>query len=103
MTDRERRINEALKHLGEEFRRGLLDQQEYRVRRRRLVDSWSEHDVTTSPGTRNGATITEPALGAPAPSGAPGRNRRWLVAVLVALAVLILLAVGLGWTVSGRA
>lgn len=45
----ENRINEALHSLGEEFRMGMIGAVEYRTRRRTLIGSWGERDVTTSP------------------------------------------------------
>ncbi|MGQ0587125.1 MAG: hypothetical protein ACT4PK_07980 [Gammaproteobacteria bacterium] len=47
----EARINDALKTLGEEFRLGMVQPEEYRGRRRLLLESWYEKEVTTSPGT----------------------------------------------------
>ena len=47
----EARINDALKQLGEEYRLGMVQPEEYRARRRMLLDSWNERDVTTSPGS----------------------------------------------------
>jgi hypothetical protein len=47
----EARINEALKQLGEEYRLGMVQAEEYRTRRRMLIDSWDEEEVTTSPGS----------------------------------------------------
>ena len=51
----EARINDALKQLGEEFRLGMVQAEEYRRRRRLLFESWNERDVTTSPGSLRAA------------------------------------------------
>lgn len=51
----EARINDALKQLGEEFRLGMVQAEEYRRRRRALFESWNERDVTTSPGSLRAA------------------------------------------------
>lgn len=47
---KEARINEALRRLGDEFRLGMVPEEEYRKRRRLLLESWGERDVTTAPG-----------------------------------------------------
>lgn len=57
----EGRINDALKQLGEEYRLGMVQPEEYRARRRLLLESWHERDVTTSPGSlKSGRTATRP-------------------------------------------
>jgi len=53
----EARINDALKTLGEEFRLGMVQPEEYRARRRMLLESWNERDVTTSPGSLRSAKL----------------------------------------------
>lgn len=50
MPSQESRLNDALRHLGEEFRLGMVSAEEYRTRRRLLLESWGERDITTSPG-----------------------------------------------------
>lgn len=56
----EARINDALKQLGEEYRLGMIQPEEYRARRRMLLDSWNERDVTTSPGSLRVANLPPP-------------------------------------------
>ena len=84
----EARINDALKQLGEEFRLGMVQPEEYRARRRLLLESWHERDVTTSPGSLKGSKLpprAPPTQRAAAPS--PDRNTPKLV--LIGLAVTI--------------
>lgn len=84
----EARINEALRRLGDEFRLGMVPEEEYRKRRRLLLESWGERDVTTVPGTMR----TRPAP-APAPAAktatSPAHRR-----LGTGFAVLVLLAAG---------
>ena len=47
----EARINDALRQLGEEYRLGMIQAEEYRARRRLLFEAWNELEVTTSPGS----------------------------------------------------
>jgi len=56
MAGQEARINDALKQLGEEYRLGMVQGVEYRARRKLLVDSWGERDVTTAPRSLKSAT-----------------------------------------------
>jgi hypothetical protein len=51
----EARINDALRQLGEEHRLGMVQAEEYRSRRRMLIESWHEKEVTTSPGSLRAA------------------------------------------------
>ena len=70
----EARINDALMRLGEEFRLGMIQADEYRSRRRGLLESWYEKEVTTSPGTLRSAgysTIPPGEKKAIAPAGIP--------------------------------
>jgi hypothetical protein len=69
----EARINDALKQLGEEFRLGMVQPEEYRSRRRLLLESWNERDVTTSPGSLRSLPPHIPAKGSVpvAPVAAP--------------------------------
>lgn len=74
MSGHEARINDALKQLGEEFRLGMVQAEEYRARRRALLESWGERDATTSPGSMRSKTSTtpnktplKPAVAAPEP------------------------------------
>lgn len=62
----EARINDALKQLGEEYRLGMVQPEEYRARRRMLLDSWNERDVTTSPGSLRAKNLPPPR---PPPTG----------------------------------
>jgi hypothetical protein len=96
MSGHEARINDALKQLGEEFRLGMIKPEEYRGRRKALLDSWGERDATTSPGslrktTPGVAPLRKPtsALAAPA---AGGGNKALTVALVIA--VLLGLAIG---------
>lgn len=87
----EARINDALKQLGEEFRLGMVQPEEYRARRRLLLESWHERDVTTSPGSLRSARLAAqpaPAKGAALP--APDKNTPKLVLIGLAVAVGIL-------------
>ncbi|HUR40807.1 MAG TPA: hypothetical protein VM240_06515 [Verrucomicrobiae bacterium] len=87
MSGHEARINEALKQLGEEFRLGMVQAEEYRARRRLLLESWGERDATTSPGSlraRASTTLTHehaPRSAAPAP---PRKGVAIAVGVLLA-------------------
>jgi hypothetical protein len=55
----EARINDALRQLGDEYRLGMVQPEEYRARRRMLLDSWYERDVTTSPGSLRSANLPQ--------------------------------------------
>ena len=50
MSGHEARINDALKTLGEEYRLGMVAAEEYRSRRRMLLESWGERDVMMAEG-----------------------------------------------------
>jgi len=84
----EARINEALKQLGEEFRLGMVQPEEYRSRRRLLLESWNERDVTTSPGSLRSLPPHVPAKGpmAAAPVAAPAGKFPKLVVIGIAVA-----------------
>ena len=78
----EARINEALRQLGEEHRLGMVQPEEYKARRRLLIEAWNEKEVTTSPGSLRKAgfgTIppgqNEVKLALKAPEGAALGNR----------------------------
>lgn len=95
----EARINEALRQLGEEHRIGMVSPEEYRARRRMLIESWHEQEVTTSPGSlRSVGLSTLP----------PGRKKAFAVTaspttprlVLVGLAVAAGIAVS-AWLMFG--
>jgi len=86
----EARINEALKQLGEEFRLGMVQPEEYRSRRRLLFESWNEQEVTTSPGSLRSAGLSaQPpqAKRAAAPVAAATKNTPKLI--LLGLAVIV--------------
>lgn len=93
----ETRINEALLSLGEEHRLGMISTEEYRSRRRTLVESWGEQEVTTSPGKlreTDSPPKTEQLTVQPDPRAPSPPSRMPLVAG--ALAVLALVAAGYG-------
>src|SRR5689334_2172102 len=86
----EARINDALKQLGEEFRLGMVQAEEYRRRRRLLFDSWNERDVTTSPGSLRAA-----GFGGTIPPGqqkAMASPKNPLKLVLIGVAVVVAIA-----------
>lgn len=84
----EARINDALKQLGEEFRLGMVQPEEYRSRRRLLLESWNERDVTTSPGSLKSLPPHIPAKGpvVAAPAAEPGKKTPKLVMIGIAVA-----------------
>ena len=100
MAGHEARINDALRQLGEEFRLGMVAEDEYRSRRRLLLESWGELDATTSPGVRGSGSVTTdrtprpgslnapPALAAARRGGKLGLIAAVAAVVAVALAVL---------------
>lgn len=103
MSGHEARINDALRQLGEEYRLGMVQAEEYRSRRRLLLESWNERDATTSPGslrTRAAATTTNrpPATAAPAAGG----TRKPPIAAFVVIGIVVLGAGGwLAWSMGG--
>lgn len=107
MSGHEARINDALKQLGEEFRLGMVQAEEYKSRRRLLLESWNERDATTSPGSLRTRTATTaqniPAARTPVAAG-PATGRKSPVAAFVAIG-LVVLAVGgwFAWTTTGGA
>jgi hypothetical protein len=84
----EARINDALKQLGEEFRLGMVQPEEYRSRRRLLLESWNERDVTTSPGSLRSLPPHVPAKGpaAATPAAAPSGKFPKLVVIGIVVA-----------------
>lgn len=95
----EARINDALKQLGEEFRLGMVQQAEYRSRRRMLLESWGDRDATTSPGSARvkSATTTPNRAPVAAPRAAPAAEpapKRSLVPVIIVVALAVVAAVG---------
>jgi hypothetical protein len=93
MSGHEARINDALKQLGEEFRLGMVAVDEYRSRRRMLLDSWGEKDTTTSPGAMKLPPAVTPAAAvrppAPAPAKAKPKGKGPLVAGIIACVVVV--------------
>ena len=59
MQNRETRVNQSLKHLVDEFRTGMASVDDYRIRRSVILNSWNDHDITTSP--RRSTSVTTPA------------------------------------------
>ena len=82
----EARINDALKQLGEEYRLGMVQPEEYRARRRMLLESWNERDVTTSPGSLKGKL---PLLPPTQRAAAQADDKNTPKLVLIGLAVLV--------------
>ena len=97
----EARINDALKQLGEEHRLGMVQPEEYRSRRRMLIDSWHEKEVTTSPGSLRtaGFSTTIPPVRKKA-IAAPKSNMPKLV--LVGLAVVAAIVVSAYFTFAPK-
>jgi hypothetical protein len=93
----EARINDALRQLGEEHRLGMVQPDEYRSRRRMLIESWHEKEVTTSPGSLRAAGYStippgrKKAIAAPRQSNTPKL-------VLVGLAVVVAIAISAYFT-----
>lgn len=86
----EARINDALRQLGEEHRLGMVQPEEYRSRRRMLIESWHEQEVTTSPGSLRAAGYsTIPPGRKKAIPSAPASNTPKLVIIGLAVAVAI--------------
>ena len=89
----EARINDALKQLGEEFRLGMVQAVEYRARRRRLMESWNERDVTTSPGSLRAhglSTLPPGKKEAIAPAPSPNNTPKLiLIGIAVAAGIAI--------------
>ena len=97
----EARINDALKQLGEEHRLGMVQAQEYRARRRMLIEAWHEQEVTTSPGSlRSVGLSTLPPGQRKAFPGAMPQARTKLA--LVAVAVVVAIALSAWLTFGGR-
>ena len=98
MAGHEARINEALKQLGEEFRLGMVAVEEYRARRKMLLESWGEREITTAPGSIKSLSTTGPTLpptrtptvAKPTPAAAPPKPKNPAVLVIVAAAALAL-------------
>jgi hypothetical protein len=88
----EGRINDALRQLGEEHRLGMIQPEEYRSRRRMLVESWHEKEVTTSPGSLRAAGFSTIPPGKKKAIPA-ARKSNTPVTILVALAVLVAIAI----------
>jgi hypothetical protein len=84
----EARINDALKTLGEEFRLGMVQPEEYRARRRMLLESWNERDVTTSPGSLRSAKLPTRPTSTQRVAG-PAQAKSTPKVVLIGVAVTI--------------
>lgn len=96
----ESRINDALRQLGEEHRLGMIKPEEFRGRRRALLESWGEPESTTSPGGRSlSITQTNPAMAMPrgnVPALAPARSRT-AMGIAAGAALLAVVAVLAFW------
>lgn len=84
----EARINDALKQLGEEYRLGMVQVVEYRSRRKMLLESWGERDVTTSPRALRAKTPAISAARKPAAVAPPKKSAAPFVIAAVALVAL---------------
>lgn len=89
MSGHEARINDALKQLGEEFRLGMVQAEEYRARRRALLESWGERDATTSPGSMRGKTATMPNKAPLKPARAAAESRKSAVPLVIVVVLII--------------
>lgn len=102
----ETRINEALRALGEEFRMGMVGAEEYRARRRVLIGSWGERDVTTSPRSLRSApapaTAQMPVQRDPRAAPLPAPARRWGAVPAIATGVALIAAAAAGYGVWQR-
>ena len=97
----EARINDALRQLGEEYRLGMIQADEFRSRRRLLFEAWYETEVTTSPGSLRAAGFgTIPPGKKKALPGGTRTNTPKLV--LVGLAVAVGIAVSAWFTFGSR-
>lgn len=105
MSGHEARINDALRQLGEEFRLGMVQAEEYKSRRRLLLESWNERDATTSPGSLRARTVTTaknvpPRAAAGAAAAEPARKPP--IAAFVAIGLVVVAAGGwFAWTMQG--
>lgn len=99
----EARINEALRALGEEHRLGMVQPEEYRARRRLLIDAWHEKEVTTAPGSlrKAGFSTIPPGARTVTRDEPPPTNTARLV--LIGLAVAVAIAVSGYFTFKPRA
>lgn len=95
MSGHEARINDALKQLGEEFRLGMVQVAEYRSRRKAIVESWGERDVTTSPRSLKSATATAPSPRPRAAAAVPPPRKSSMPLLIAGLGLLAL--AGGGW------
>lgn len=104
MSGHEARINDALKQLGEEFRLGMVQAEEYKSRRRLLLESWGEIDATTSPGSLRARTTTTAQNAAPVRGAAGAPARRPPIAAFVAIGLVVVAAGGwFAWSMQGGA
>ncbi len=86
----EARINDALRQLGEEYRLGMVQPEEYRARRRMLLESWNERDVTTSPGSLK--SKLPPLLPPNQRAAVQADNKNMPKLIVIGLAVLVAIA-----------
>jgi hypothetical protein len=91
----EARINEALRQLGEEHRLGMVQPEEYKARRRLLIDAWNEKEVTTSPGSLRKAGFGTIPPGQKRVMGAPSSTPKF---VLIGLGVVVAIVVSAWFT-----
>lgn len=116
MSGHEARINDALKSLGEEYRLGMVALEEYRSRRRMLLESWGERDATTAPGSNAmrgiATTSTNPApasrlrSAAPSPTSvadAPAAEKRNPAFLIAAITAALVAVAGTWYVMSHRA
>jgi len=98
----EARINEALRALGEEHRLGMVQPEEYRARRRSLIEAWHEKEVTTAPGSlrQAGFSTIPPGARSVLPGKAPPNTPKL---VLIGLAVVVAIAISGYFTFAPRA
>lgn len=80
MSDWERQTNRGLQSLGDAYQRGQIDCEQYRARRRLLLQGIGERRAVTQPNT-----VRAP-LAVPTPAAAPpkaGRGRRRATGVFI--------------------
>ena len=95
----ENRINDALKQLGEEYRLGMVSAEEFRGRRRALLQSWGDRDATTSPSAlprKASTTQVNPDRGKGGPGAMPSPLQGKSGKGLLAGGLVLLLAAGVG-------
>lgn len=104
MSGQEARINDALKQLGEEYRLGMVALDEYRSRRRLILESWGERDVTTSPGSRkSGTTTTQAPLRSPAATSVSPAAKKSNAGLIVAVIAAVLVGGAVAFVMTNKA